>query len=220
MNRRLLISACALLFAACAWTTPARADTVPWSYNWTPGSLTVPATAGSGFLTLTNEPPSSVYGDTDVVATNVRTVSSAGPDAPDVFTNAAYSLTMQLTDDQSGLSGNLTFTGLFNGQMTSGSAKITNAFTGLQTQSVTLGLHEYTVTVGPYLPPGPPNASNAGGIGASVTVLTLEDSTGNPDGGPVTHPTPEPSSMVLAGLGCSALLLLRFRRKRTNPIPA
>src|SRR5262249_2048655 len=137
-----------------------------------------------------------------------------------VFTNAAYNVTVELTDVDTNLHGQLTFDGAFNGTLTGTSSKITNTFTGPQTQSVTLGLHQYTVTIGPYLPPGAPNSTLPGGIGASVTVQTLADSTGNPDGGPVTHPSPEPSSMLLAGLGCSALLLVRFRRKRTNPIPA
>jgi len=220
MNRRLLISACALLFAACAWPSPVRADPVNWTYATTSGGV-VPATTGSGSIVLTGtQMPFSATGDSNVVLASVQAVSSALPGSPAVFTNATYNLTIALTDVDTNQQGQLTFDGAFNGTLTGTSANVGNTYTNPTTQSVTLGLHKYTVTIGPYVPPGPPNSPLLGSFGANVTIETLTDSTGNPDGGPVTHPTPEPSSMLLAGLGGSALLLMRFRRKRTNPPPA
>jgi len=203
VNRRLSNAAGAFLFV-CALACPAsaRADLIPWTYSWSPSSSTVAATSGPGGITLTNEPLVAAQGDSDVVATSLRTFASG----PSVFSAAAYSLTMQLTDTLSGQSGTLTFTGAFSGTLSSGSSKITNAFTGLTTQTLTLGGNTYTVTLDQYLHPGSPTASNPGGIGGSVTVVG--DSVGHPSS------VPEPSSLLLAGLGCSGLLALRFRRRR------
>ncbi len=61
-----------------------------------------------------------------------------------------------------------------------------------------------------YVPPGPHNGV-PGAIGASVSVRVLDDSVGFPDD---VGKVPEPSSLLLAGLGCSALLGWRVRRRR------
>ena len=168
MNRRLIPAACAaLVVAASVFAAPARADLVPYSYSWTPSSPSVAATTGSGSLTLSSESALSVVGDTDVVATNVKTVSVALAGTPATFSNAGYTLSMWLKDDVSGQTTTLDFTGLFNGTVSAGSAHVTNAFTGLTTQTVTLGLNQYTVTMNSYLPPGPPSANNVGAIGAA-----------------------------------------------------
>ena len=47
-----------------------------------------------------------------------------------------------------------------------------------------------------------------------MTVVALDDSVGVPNA------VPEPSSLLLAGLGCSSLLALPFRRRRKAAQPA
>jgi hypothetical protein len=210
MNRRLLNAVGTFLFVcALAWPAAARADPM-WSYSWSPQSSTIDATTGPGSIHLASESLVQASGGTNVLATSLTTSASG----PSTFSSAAYSLTMTLTDAASGKSGTLTFSGAFDGTLSPTSAKISNTFTGLQTQQLILGSNQYTVTIGPYLPPGPPGATLPGGIGASVSVANLGN--GGVDGGKA----PEPSSLLLAGLGGAALMALRFRRRRTNPVPA
>jgi hypothetical protein len=207
MTRRFLLSCCALVVALGVWTAQARADSVDWSYNWAPGSSAVMATSGSGLVLLSGQAQTSVSGDSDVVAANVRTVGTSAS----TFSNAGYSLTLNLTDAASGKTGSLTFTGAFDGALSANSAKIGNTFTGLTSQTITLGGNQYVVTMTSYVPPGGPTAFNEGAIGASVSVSNL--GIGVPQGGPPST-VPEPSALLLAGLGCTALVGWRARRRK------
>lgn len=203
MTRRLLLS-CALAVLAGAWAAPARADQILWSYSVTPDSAAVKSTSGLSAVRVIGEPLGSASGNSDVVLASLSTISKSA--AADSMGTASYSFGLKLTDEASGMSGVLTFGGNFGGTVSSSSAHVTNAFTGLTTQSITLGANQYTVTLGTYLPPGAPGATLQGGIGASVSVQS-SDSVGQPAS------APEPTSLVLAGLGCSALLFRRLRRR-------
>ena len=88
-------------------------------------------------------------------------------------------------------------------------ANVTNKFTGLITQQLILGnvakgFRTYTVTIGPYTPPGPPGASNAGSISAHVDVT---------DGG-VINKVPEPSTMALSFVGFTVFGAGAWRKRR------
>jgi hypothetical protein len=183
----------------------ARADLIPWTYNWAPGPTIVTSDTGAGRLVLSNEPQGHALGDSDVVATNIHAFSSASPDAPDVFTNRPYALSMTLKDTASGATGVLTFTGEFSGTLTSGSAQITNAFTGLTTQQIALGNNVYVVTIGNYAPPAPPGAINAGAISAFAQVSV----------NPATS-APEPSACILACVGLVSVTGACWRRRRAR----
>ena len=187
-----------------------RAGNINWSYNWTPGSLALYGDAGTtgGYVAFTDEPSGSATGSSDVVATNLRTVSKASPDTPDGFTTAGnYSTTMQITDLQSGAVGSLTFNGKLGGTFSDSNANVSNAFTGLTTQQLVLGNNTYTVTIGPYTPPGPPNATNAGSISAFVEV----------DGGVgITSNAPEPTSLALSLFGLTTLGAGWWRKRRVT----
>src|SRR5438132_10049388 len=90
----------------------AQASFVPWSYNFTPSALALPADVpGTGGLSLTNEPTKNADGTSDVVVTNIRGFSSASRATPDKFTHAAYSFAMVLTDLGSGQVAHMSFTG-------------------------------------------------------------------------------------------------------------
>src|SRR4051794_11074935 len=158
------------LLALLAAATHARADLISWNYNWARSPDVIHADApGTGYITLTDEQLHTATGDSDIVATNLRTYSSAAPETPDTFTAKAYTLSLFLQDVDSGLSGTVTFTGQFDGSISALNSNLKNTFTGQTTQTLVLGNHKYTASVGPYSPPGPTNSSNAGSIGAHAT---------------------------------------------------
>jgi hypothetical protein len=185
----------------------ARADWIPWTYSWSnsPQNILADSPAGGGRISLTDEATRSVIGNSDIVATNLRTYSSAPPSAPDTFTNKPYTLTLNLTDSTSGQTGTAVFSGVFNGTLTAQSSNITNTFMGPTTAVLDLGDNRYTVTLNAYTPPGPEGSANAGGIGAHATV-TVEN----------VHiaQTPEPGTLALAAFGVPLFALRRLRRRK------
>jgi hypothetical protein len=202
------------LFAAtlalfCLAGPKARADLIQWSYNWGSTPLSVSADgASTGGISLST-PSSTATGSSDIIAANLSTFSSALPGTFDTFTNKPYSLNLSLTDTASGAAGNLTFKGLFSGALSPTSAQITNVFLSPLTQALNLGANTYSVTIGPFSPPGIPGSTNLGSIGAHVQVTSGSPPVTVP---PVTVPpvtvpptgldqSPEPTTLVLAGLG-------------------
>jgi hypothetical protein len=185
-----------------ASASSARADLIPWMYNWSRSPAQINADApGTGHISLSDEPSHFAVGNSNVVATNLRTYSTAAPDKPDVFTHKSYNLILHLVDVQSSTPGTLTFTGEVNGTLSSLSSNLTNTFTGPTTQSIILGTNKYTVTLPTFSQPGPPGSINVGSISVTVSPLTVES-------------LPEPGTLALAGLGVALLgLARRFRRR-------
>jgi len=185
----------------------ARAEFIPWQYNWSRSPTTIMADApGTGYIQLTDEVWKSAAGSSDIVATNIKVFSDAPKANPDVFTQKNYTLTLTILDENSGTSGSLVFTGYLHGTASSKHSAVENVFTGLTTQSLVLGDSLYTVTMGSYVPPGPPGSVNSGAISAfaSVTVSSI-------------HKTPEPSTLVLASLGLPLFgWPLWWQRRRRN----
>jgi hypothetical protein len=192
----------------------ARADFVPWTYNFGRSPVAVPANVGgTGGLTLTDEQTHQADGTSDIVATNIRAFSSALRNQPDTFSNSPYTLSLFLKDNASGQSTTLSFKGVFNGIISATSSNVTTTFIGQLAQTVKLGSNTYTVNLGNYAPPGPPDASNAGSISAHVAVNEITPpSTGG--GGPGPAQAPEPSTLVLSCLGLSGLGMAGWRRWR------
>jgi hypothetical protein len=194
--------ACGLLLALAA---PARAEFIHWMYNWSRSPDRINADApGTSYITLTDEKLKSAVGDSDIVATNLRTFSTAARTSPDTFTAKAYKLSLFLQDATSGLSATLVFTGQLDGTVSSQSANIRNTFTGLTTQQVRLGDNVYTATIGPYSPAGPPGSSNAGSISAHAHI----------DVSPIIASLPEPGALALSCLGAVVLGATGWRRRQ------
>jgi hypothetical protein len=190
----------------------ARADFVPWSYNWEPSTLTIKAGgAGTGGLSLTDEPLKHADGTSDIVVTNIRAFSSASRGNPDVFNHAAFSFTLLLKDELSNQTATLKFNGFFNGTISATSANVQAVYTAPLIQTVKLGGHTYTVNLGNYAPPGPPAASNAGSIGANVAVDQIIHGGGGGGGS-----APEPSTLLLSCLGLSGMGLAGWRKWRNR----
>jgi hypothetical protein len=204
MKRTTTTGALMALLGLLATANPAQADLIPWMYNWTSNPKLVSADApGTGYITLTDETDRMAVGDSDIVATNLQSFSTATPSAPDFFTNKNYSLTLQLFDLVSGESGTVTFTGVLNGRLTAESANIRNTFTGETTQTLVLGGNLYTATITSFTPPGPPGAVNPGAIGANATVSVQS----------IIPEIPEPGTLTLVGLGAGLMGWYRWRRR-------
>ena len=197
-----LLALTALLMLAPA----AAAGPIQWAYDWsaTPSF----AAGGAGKVTFSNEMSTTATNNSHVVATNLKVVSTASPAAPDTFSPGGghYTLTVNLKDIDSGATGALTFTGQLQGKISSHNALVTNTFTSAVSKSILLGFTTFVVTMDSYTPPGPPDQGNLGSIGAMVEVSSLKPSEeGN---------SPEPSAMVLAGLGAGIAGLTAWRRRR------
>ena len=182
----------------------ANAERIQWSYNWSRSPTQVHSSnhGGAGFLSLTDEGLKSAAGNSYLVATNLQAHSTASNKDPDVFVNKAYALNLFLQDKVSGISRTLTFDGEFSGTLTADNSNITNTFTGKTTQTLVLGDHLFTVTIGPYSAPGPTGAVNTGSIAARAEVAVST----------ICH-LPEPSAFMLASLGGCGLLAARRRRR-------
>jgi hypothetical protein len=185
----------------------AHAGLVNWSYDWSRTPAVV--LAGTGGVTLTNEPGASAAGSSDIVATNLKVFSSADAATPDHLSPTPYTLTMVLTDSASHASTTLNFAGMLSGTFSLGSAHIANSFVGPTSATVVLGGNTYSVSMGSYSPPGPPSGSNSGSISAHVDVVA-----GTNGGGGHVSGTPEPSTMVLGGLGLGFMGLVSWRKRR------
>src|SRR5262249_21431147 len=168
MKRSTPLAALALLLLA---GNRGRADFIQWSYNWNINPISVLSDSGNGSVSFTNQPAQTASGNSDTVATNLKANSLAAPGAPDTLNNTgAYSLTLSLTDSTSGQTGTLTFSGKLSGSFSKDSANITNQFNTPTVQTLFLGNNSYTVSIGPYSPPGPPDSTNLGSIAAHVDV--------------------------------------------------
>jgi hypothetical protein len=198
--------ALALLFVLAP---AARADFIPWMYNWSRSPSELHADApGTGYIALTDESLKGAVGDSDIVATNMRTFSTATPQNPDHFTHKAYTLSLFLLDSESGKSGTLTFTGEINGDLGAAFSRLTNTFTGPATETIVLGQHRYTASNLTFSPPGIPGAVNAGSISAhaTITVVSVEQ-------------LPEPASLALSGFGMFLLGVVRWQFRRRGAVP-
>src|SRR5262249_48063385 len=149
-------------------------------------------------------------GDSQTVATQMKTNSTVGAATPDTFktTQGFYSLKVTLTDIESGMSAFLLFFGQLQGSFSKENANVTNKFFSPTSQSVGIGNNYYTVTMNAYTPPGPPGQNNFGGIGAQVQVRKGKDVI------PTPASVPEPGTLTLAGLGLGLGGLLAWRRRR------
>ena len=192
----------------------AHADMItPWTYSWSRSPVSVPADQpGTGGINMTLSPlapGTNMVGDSDINVVNLTTFSSNSTGV-DTLTKVPYSLTVQLTDLNSGASHLLTFNGTFSGTLSTTSANITTTFLDPVTQTIQLGQHDYTVSLNSFVAPGIQADPTAGSIGAHVSIT---DANG---GGVGVQSVPEPTTLLLAGLALPAGLAWWRVRGRRN----
>jgi PEP-CTERM motif len=203
----------AALLGLLGSTSHVQGAYIPWQYSWTTDKPIIYSDSSTtSYLTMTNQSLAQASGSSDIEATNIKVFSDASPFHEALFTNPGgkdtYTLTMFLLDVDSGKSKTLTFSGILTGSISMFSSNLANQFVGPTTQQFDLGTNQYTVTFGPYTPPGPPGSVNSGAISAHASVTVTE-----------IQKTPEPSTLLLALLGAPAIGYRVWRRRRDR-VPA
>jgi hypothetical protein len=208
-----ILSVGAVLGLVLLCPLPVRADPISFGYNFeTPNSVTGDS-GNLGVISFATTNPGEASGSATVVAAKLAAVSAATASNPDTFSGESYSLTLQLTDTASGKTGSLTFTGQLFGSLSATAANITTSF-ATATQSLVLGNDEYSVTLGPLVPPTTPNPTVVGTLEATI----------NPELHEVTLPiepgiqTPEPTGLLLAAIGITGVAVARRPKRHELPV--
>jgi hypothetical protein len=187
------------------------------------------ATPNDHYISFSNEPDHFIdiptqnappgLGPNQVLVTNLNAATSATSANPDKV-STSYTLSLVLTGDGGpGDTAALNFTGkldaTFYNFVGSDGKRHTffnaqNQYTSPITQQTTLDGNTITVTLDPFAHPTT-GSTNNGSIGAEITAQIPpgggdNNGGGNKDnGGPGPSRSPEPSTLLLAGLGLSAL---------------
>ncbi len=215
-----------------AHADPSPAPNAQWTYNFTPvlpaqanpaaagtNPLSVIATDGKSGVSLTNQASANATGPSDVVATSISAFS-ASPSNVGFGSGGNYAVSLVLTDSASGKQATYTFQGTFGGTLSAGSSNITNtitggtvttdngtvSFSGADAPTISLGSNNYTVSLDSYTHPGPPSENLTGSLGAFVNVTSSTVTT--------SSVTPEPSALLLSGVGLSFAGIVSWRKRR------
>jgi hypothetical protein len=192
--KRILVLTLLAVPALLVVGAPARADFIPWSYSFSASPNPVTSDNGSAQVTFA---PTSGQESLSFNGLLAAHLSAAGP-ADDAFSGRGYTMTMHLTDLASGAATDLSWAGAFSGNSPFNLANKV----AVPSQAVTLGQHQYTVSLGNF---APPTSGKAGQLGVNVVVVGTSVPVNN---------VPEPASLLLAALGGSAVGLRAWWRRR------
>jgi hypothetical protein len=203
MNRSFIAVVAALVGLVTA--PGARADFLNWSASWSLGQGQGPTfVSGLSNVAVALSKPSPGGAALSVGNFTVNSVTTEA----DAF-HSPYDLSLKITDNTTHDSGILTFHGLISGDTGPTSKGLLNTFSN-PSQTLKLEGNTYTVNIDPstLLPD-----TNHGAVPLHASVSV----TGGPSQGPPGPPeklAPEPSALLLAGLGLAACVGALKRRRR------
>jgi len=155
------------------------------------GVIILPGTGGSDNM-------NSLAGVASAVSTKVYGYSTASAAHPQSVSDLPFAVNLKLTDTPSGLSEYVSFGGALNGNLWNNGSTLSPTFSGPLSKTLDIDHHLFTVTFASFTPP-------AGLDHPGQFVFDVK----------VNH-NPEPSTLVLAGIGAPLFgLVLRRRSKRT-----
>jgi hypothetical protein len=191
----------AAIASAMAVGSAAQASPISYSYAGSPAFQIVHPDAGNGGVAFVGN-SGSVTGSTGgALGALLFAVPSNENGTVGTFTHVGYTTGLTVTDtSMPGSPHTFTFSGELNGTLLPGTNTLTNTYTGPTSQSWSFGNHSYTVTINNMALPG------IGGSGAVTYNIQVSD------GGGIQR-TPEPSTLMLSGLGASFLGLFSWRRR-------
>jgi hypothetical protein len=205
--RGLSFSAAALMLV-CPFAV--YAEPISFGYNFqTPSSVTGDA-GNFGVVSFSTTNGGQASGTATLTAASLTAVTSAPSNNPDTFSGETYNVQLQLTDNASGKSGALNFTGKLFGSLTPTAANITTSFSPAM-RTLVLGSDLYKVTVGPLVPPTTPNPTVVGTLFATVSA----QAEGSQQTVTQTSNSPEPGSLLLGILGVTGFALSRRMARRS-----
>jgi hypothetical protein len=180
----------------------AKAGPMSFSYSGTPAFQIInpnaPAGGNGGIFFAANSGVGNGPNGGATGATLSAPSSSTG--VVGTFNNAAFTTGVTITDTTSSASHTFNFGGVFNGTLATGTNTLSSSFTGLTTQQFQLGSNMYSVTINNLSLPG---MQSSGYVSYNVNVAAAG-----------VQSTPEPSTLLLSGLGAGCLGIFSWRRRR------
>src|SRR6185437_13201855 len=185
-----LAAACFLWASSDADASPVSSSEFNWGYHFEPaghpltfitnhnalGVIGLPGNGGSNHMHTRST-------TTVDISTKLWAFSTASAINPQTVTNLPFAINLRLSDHASGFSEYVSFSGTLNGTLWNNGSNLRATFISPRTADVNIDHHVYTVTFEKLTQP-----SGLGHPGAFVFDVNVQHN-------------PEPSSLVLAGIG-------------------
>lgn len=199
--QKLVLTAAA---AALCFTATAQASPISYSYSDAAGSQIVhpnnPHTNGG--IAFVGQSGVGNGGNTGALGNLLAAIPSNFLGNVGNFNNVSYTTGITITDSSApGSPHTFSFNGLLNGTLNMSTNTLTNSWVGGNQQSFQIGANLYTVTINNLALP---------------TLFSPGALTYNINAVPVAQ-TPEPSTLLLAGLGATCLGFFSWRRRTETP---
>lgn len=197
-----LAAACFLLAGPAAHADPIPTGEFSWGYQFKPDGQTTNYIHSNGSLGVVQLPGTgghsnilSASGVPVSISTPILEGSTAPPEHPQTVSNLPFVVSLKLTDNASNLSGFVSFTGTLSGTIWNGGSNLQTTLAPGASNTIDINHHLFKVTFDQFVTP---TGGEAGKFVFDVKV---------------SH-NPEPSSLVLAGIGVPLFGVFLRRRKR------